>query len=293
MGPCLRRDDRWKKGLEERKIMSRGNRDRVMGDAEVIVGKLRAGGKVQGLMKEYRCGHEVLMAAVFSVMTVDEWMVIRNKHLAEGGVKRRFKKGHETWNKGCKGLCYPGSVATQFKKGQIRGNAARKYRPVGSITMRKNNGKLSRHVKVKEHGPVNERYIPLARHRWEKVNGLLPEGMFVVHKDGDTLNDEPGNLRAVDRAGNIKLQHTRDSGIVDRMRAGAAAGNKKKSVNLKRGQSLRAAWARRKKEGVGMDRVVWDCGVCGGEFEQEEKPERCGKCGSFALVKVERGRKKA
>jgi DNA-directed RNA polymerase subunit RPC12/RpoP len=257
-----------------------------MAAAAVIVGRLRRekGVTVRGLMGEYGCGHNVLMDVVFSVMTFDEWVVIRNKHLAAGGAARRFKKGHKAWNEGRKGLCYPGSVATQFKKGQIRGSAARKYRPVGSVTLRNDNGKQYRWIKVKDDGSASEKYVPLARYRWEKVNGPLPDGMFVVHEDGDTLNDEPGNLVAVGRKGNLKLQNSRDPGMEERRKENAAKAQGKKDVNRKRGQSLRAAaWARKNRQ-VG---VVWDCYACGCELQQKEKPVKCAKCGSFAMVKVE------
>jgi hypothetical protein len=39
---------------------------------------------------------------------------------------------------------------------------------------------------------------------WELVCGEIPSGLEVDHKDGDSLNNSPSNLRTVDRTGNMR-----------------------------------------------------------------------------------------
>jgi len=265
--------------------MKRANKHKIMKDSSEIARRLRQGqATVTALMKEYHCAHGLLIEAVMTQMSMDEWLQIAKRNLAAGGVNHRFKKGHKTWNKGQKGISYPGSKATQFKKGSIRGNAARKYRPVGSITVRNyKRGNQYRYIKIKDDGPPQKRCIPLATYRWQQANGPVPEGMFVVHRDGDTLNDDPSNLIAVDRSGHPRLQQSRDPGIVVRMRKGTAIANKSRSTNNKRIASLKAAWAKRKAKA--SQQVIWECLTCGGEFLQEDQPSRCPKCGSLVIAR--------
>ena len=290
--------------------MTKGNRaknanyDKIMADAPLIAQRLRSGGiTVTALLKKYHCAHDILVRSVLTHIPMDEWLAIRHRNLAAGCRKNKhqFKKGHKPWNKGQRGISYPGSVATQFKKGGIRGKAARKYRPVGSITIRKAKGNQYSYIKICNDGPANKRCIPLATYRWEQANGPVPEGMFVVHKDGNTLNDEPSNLVAVDRRGHCQLQQSRDPGIVIRMRENhaksnkktiakankktSAKANKKPGVNRRSSQSLRAAWAKRMNKAMVSQGVVWECQVCGGEFRQADQPARCPKCNSLSIVR--------
>lgn len=264
------------------------NYDKIMADSPKIARRLREGEvTVTALLEEYHCNHEVMSKAILSVIPMDEWLLIVKRNLAAGGKKHRFKKGHSAWNKGRKGISYPGSIATQFQKGHIRGNAARKYRPVGSIMIHNDkSGNQYRYIKIQGHGPNSQKYIPLARHNWQQANGPVPEGMFIVHKDGNTLNDDPSNLVAVTRKGHVQLQQSRDPGIVVRMRENRAKANKKPGVNRRRSQSLRASWARRlRKMKASQAVLLWECPVCGGEFPGEDRPPRCPKCNSLSILR--------
>jgi len=273
--------------------MTKGNRgknanyEKIMADAPGIAERLRSGQvTVTYLLKKYHCAHDILVRSVLTQMTMDEWLAIRQRNLAAGCRKNnhQFKKGHKPWNKGQRGISYPGSVATQFKKGGIRGKAARNYRPVGSLTIRKAKGNQYSYIKIRDDGPLQKRCIPLATYRWQQANGPVPKGMFVVHKDGDTLNDDPSNLVAVDRRGHIHLQHTRDPGIVTRMRKNAAAAQSKRSTRYKRIASLKAVWKKRKAKASRASRGIWECQSCFGEFAQQDDPLlQCPKCGSLAI----------
>ena len=111
-----------------------------------------------------------------------------------------FKPGHVPWSKGKKGLAiHPNSRKGWFKPGDIRGNAARKYRFVGKITIRTDKtGAKRRWIKVSDNGRPQDRWIPLARYLYEREHGPIPPGCFIVHGNGDTLDDGPDNLLLMD-----------------------------------------------------------------------------------------------
>jgi len=46
---------------------------------------------------------------------------------------------------------------------------------------------------------MHRRYVPFARYIWEHQHGPLPAGMLVVHRDGDSMNDDVANLIAIRR----------------------------------------------------------------------------------------------
>lgn len=128
-------------------------------------------------------------------MDRDNSYLIGNK-FAEGSTpnKTAFKKGAKPWNKGKKGLRL--SPETEFKKG-CKSN---RIMPIGSETVRKcTNGKLRAFVKVANPSEWRER----AKVNWEKVNGPLPKGLVIHHKDRNELNDAPENLEALTRAEHI------------------------------------------------------------------------------------------
>lgn len=104
----------------------------------------------------------------------------------------RFQTGQEPWNKGLKGIRL--SPRTEWKKGC---ESNRKL-PLGSVTIR--HRKREKHprawVKVAEPNVWRER----AKVEWEKVNGPIPCGMVIHHKDRNPLNDDISNLQAMTRA---------------------------------------------------------------------------------------------
>ena len=113
----------------------------------------------------------------------------------------RFKKGLVPWNKGRKGISYPGMEATQFKPGH---NQTAKY-PIGTerIRTRKRDGQQQVWVKFKDDGhPRDWQYR--SRFVWELHNGPIPKG-YVIHKiDDDSMNDAIENLQLMTRAEHMK-----------------------------------------------------------------------------------------
>jgi hypothetical protein len=97
------------------------------------------------------------------------------------------------------------------------------YLPVGSIRLRRRrraSGRVYevRFIKAKFKGP--NRWIPLAKHTWEQMHGPIPEGMRVVHADGNTLNDNPSNYRLMTAGEVICLWHRLDWEMSDLNRRG-------------------------------------------------------------------------
>jgi hypothetical protein len=121
------------------------------------------------------------------------------------GMGTRFEKGHVPANKGLRRPGWgPGRMkATQFKKGERRGAAARNWRPVGTILT---DTEGYQRIKVRDaregeaYGFGNVRVWPLLqRHVWAEAHGPIPSGYTVCFKDGDKTNCALANLELVSR----------------------------------------------------------------------------------------------
>jgi hypothetical protein len=107
-----------------------------------------------------------------------------------------FKKGLIPWNKGMKGVHF--SPDTEFKKGQ----KSNKRVPVGTITIRiDKNGTKRRWIKADE----PSKWVMYANHVWLCNGNEIPEGYFLHHIDGNSLNESIDNLCLVDRAMHVNL----------------------------------------------------------------------------------------
>ena len=224
--------------------------------------------------------------------------MIRRKLQARGGINTRFPKGIIPWNKGLHFVAGGRSAETRFKPGQIRGSAARKYKPVGSITIRKDPlpmrlrhrkrkkgmppwpRNLRRYIKIKDTGPPQYCWIPYAKYLWEKTFGPVPAGCFIVHIDGNTLNDSLGNLHCVDRAGHLALQLARDPDMRRKMISSSMRTRRK---------NRKARMLHRKAVASPSCGFRWECSNCFADYNYD--PIRCIKCGRYSIVKVSiRGR---
>ena len=118
---------------------------------------------------------------------------------------------------------------TQYKRGCLRGQAARNWKAAGAITIRNDkSGKRFRWIKMRDDGPPQKRWVPYARQVWAQSQGSIPPGWFVIHADGNTLNDHIRNLRLVTRRGHLSIQRQRDPGMdVRSLRARVAATRKR------------------------------------------------------------------
>ena len=210
----------------------RGNADIVMADAAEIVRRLKeTEATVTGLIKEYLCSHSVMLRAILSQISKAEYRRICRKNLLRGGVKTRFQEGHKSWNKGTGWVPGGRSIETRFNKGHLPEN----HKHAGTITIRNDKcGRQYRWIKVSGIMDGKHRWLQYARYLWEKENGPIPDGLFPVHFDGDTLNDSIGNLRLVDRAGHLALSMARDPNMLKKCRRNSVKANRKRGVRNRR-----------------------------------------------------------
>lgn len=109
------------------------------------------------------------------------------------GVGTRFEKGHQTWNKGMKGLDI-GGKETRFKKGSVPPN----YKPVGTLRVSEDG---YQEIKIAE---GMRQWKQLHRVIWERLNGEIPKGMNLIFRDGDKTNLSIVNLELMTKAQNMK-----------------------------------------------------------------------------------------
>lgn len=119
---------------------------------------------------------------------------IGNENLKIHGNKTRFKKGHVSWNKGLKGIDI-GGKETQFKKGHLPHNT----RSNGEISIRKDKtGREYKYIRISL-----GKWKLLHRVIWEKEKGIIPDGMIVKFKNGNSLDCDIENLYLCSRSKNM------------------------------------------------------------------------------------------
>ena len=109
-------------------------------------------------------------------------------HKLNTGFTGRFEKGHTPFNKGVKGVSYPGQEKTQFKKGNVPIN----HKPIGSERITKDG-----YIEIKISEP--NKWMLRQRLVWEKENGPIPKNHVIVFKDRNKINVNIENLAIVSR----------------------------------------------------------------------------------------------
>ena len=121
---------------------------------------------------------------------------IRNRVTKLGLRKRenagRFTPGHNTWNKGMKGLDI-GGKETRFKPGDM----PHTWRPIGH-TRETKDGYLQR--KVQDTRVTRRDYVGVHHLVWRMHGRSIPPGHALVFRDGDIRNFDINNLELVSRA---------------------------------------------------------------------------------------------
>lgn len=120
-----------------------------------------------------------------------------DSRLNTGHKPTQFKKGHVPFNKGKKGISYPGMEPTQFKPGNRPWN----YMPVGSERV---NADGYVDIKIADPNKWKGKHILI----WEAANGPVPRGYVVIFGDGNNRNFEPDNLLLVTRAQLVRLNQS-------------------------------------------------------------------------------------
>lgn len=140
---------------------------------EVAPGRLR--NEIRDLVNE-RYNLSVTTKSIAGIMYRND---IKN---SMQGYNTRFRKGHDTWNKG-KPFNPPGSSRTQFKKGHTDTRA-----PIGTESLKE--GRVF--IKIEQPNVWVEKH----RWLWEQHHGEIPEGVAIAFKDGKKENVTIENLFA-------------------------------------------------------------------------------------------------
>lgn len=111
-----------------------------------------------------------------------------------------------------------------------RAKHSRDALPIGAVVVRRRRrpGHAKplkvRFIKVRNSGPPAKRWMRYARWWWLQNQGPIPNGMRVIHADGDSLNDDPSNYVLGEPADAAYLWHERDpSGSAENYRRCAEA----------------------------------------------------------------------
>lgn len=121
--------------------------------------------------------------------------------ILEAGKAHRFKKGHESWNKGIRPQDYmkPESYAkltkTQFKKGGLPGNTKHD----GAITLRHDKtGKKYLYIRI-----AKAKWVLYHQKIYQDAHGPIPKSHIIVFKDRNPFNTSLDNLECITKAENM------------------------------------------------------------------------------------------
>lgn len=144
-----------------------------------------------------------------SVSTIKSWCNRRGIHNGNDG---KFKNGHRSWQTGLQGEEYRKHYTDESWKQSKRGLvfAEQKYQE-GDLIIRHG---LPAFYKGGDAGvPIDDRIEYASTVVWERANGKLPDTMKLIHLDGDIMNYQLENLRAIPKSWLSDLRYL--GGITD------------------------------------------------------------------------------
>ncbi len=280
----------------------KGNTGKTMADATMIVQRLSNGETLTKLQTEYHCAHSTIMRAILSQISKAQWKKIRIRNLRRGGIETRFYKGQRSWNKGRKGVSFPGSEKTQFKKGHLPSN----HKHVGTIRLIYRDDRDQgpyREIKVSGIIEGRHKWISYAKYVWEKANGPVPKGSLVFHSNGDRLDDSPENLRLITRRENMAIMKDRNpnwkkKAIKSLKKTCALTRKRKKREKKLEGQEFIKSIVHQQREKeiestqiaelakIEGPKISWiECLGCGFEYEKFPKGP-CLKCNGLRFTEI-------
>jgi hypothetical protein len=168
----------------------------------------------------------------------------------------------------------------RFKCGNLRGLAALRYISVGTVVIRyikpkagkTSKGHCYRFIKIRDDGPSQKRFMYYARYLFIKEYGSVPPGYFVIHKDGNTLNDTIENLILLQRKQWINIGVNNNPRNSRRRNRGVVKAVKKRAKDARNIKDSKSSY--------------WECKCCG--YYMGRKPFQCPKCTGGAYIKIER-----
>lgn len=159
-----------------------GERPKLFPDEIVTFIRENAAGKTNAALQKLV---NDAFGTTYSIVQIDG---VKARNHISSGLTGRFEKGHQSHNKGKKGVYAPGCERGWFKKGGIPHN----HLEVGTEVMT-TDGYLA--VKIAEPNVWKMKHVIV----WEEHNGKVPEGYVIIFADRNHRNTAIENLRLVTR----------------------------------------------------------------------------------------------
>ena len=154
-------------------------------------------------------GFNATFGTSYAKTTVTSWCNKRGLHNGNDG---RFKDGHRSWQTGLQGEEYRKHYTEESWKKSKSGLvfAEQKYQE-GDVLIRHG---LPAFYKGGSVGvKIDDRIEYASTVVWERANGKVPDDMKLIHLDGDVMNYQLDNLRAIPKSWLPDLRYT--GGLTD------------------------------------------------------------------------------
>lgn len=125
--------------------------------------------------------------------------------------KYKYKKGHQSWNKGIHKVTSPKCEKTFFTREQIMSRTEYGVPQLGKDQLVvADPTEPRRECKNKHNNKVyqNVRRIPYARYVLKQAGIEVPKGHIIYHIDGNMLNNDIGNLEIISRGELMRRNHS-------------------------------------------------------------------------------------